>query len=97
MHSTMQYVEMIKNINHFVDINVALNNLITNMKTFNITIINLIFGLLILDALLLIFKLGVTSVKDKRDKELDNLLTDLKELKDDLNKQRRRGRNAKDN
>ena len=88
---------MIKNINHFVDINVALNNLITNMKTFNITIINLIFGLLILDALLLIFKLGVTSVKDKRDKELDNLLTDLKELKDDLNKQRRRGRNAKDN
>ena len=67
------------------------------MKTFNITIINLIFGLLILDALLLIFKLGVTSVKDKRDKELDNLLTDLKELKDDLNKQRRRGRNAKDN
>lgn len=67
------------------------------MKTFNITMINLIFGLLILDALLLIFQLGVTSVKDKRDKELDNLLTDLKELKNDLNKQRRRGRNAKDN
>lgn len=59
--------------------------------------INLIFGLLILDALLLIFQLGVTSVKDKRDKELDNLLTDLKELKNDLNQQRRRGRNAKDN
>lgn len=67
------------------------------MPTFNTFLINLIFGLLILDALLLIFQLGVTSVKNKRDEELDNLLSELKELKHDLDIQRRRRRDAEDN
>lgn len=67
------------------------------MPTFNTFLINLIFGLLILDALLLIFQLGVTSVKNKRDEELDNLLSELKELKHDLDIQRRRRGDAEDN